>query len=74
MARIGQDEWAIARLKWSVWVKKKCQKGAKNDCATTLHLLCGKKPLQKTINISKNERILKMAKIVQDAWPIAHAK
>ena len=41
MAQIGHDAKAIAFAKWSVWVKNsKCQKGAKNDCTTTLELLC----------------------------------
>ena len=32
---------------------QKCQKGAKNDCTTTLKLLCVKKPFQKKPNIRK---------------------
>ena len=48
MAQIGKDAKAIAFAKWSVWVKnKKCQKGAKNDCTTTLELLCAKNRSEK---------------------------
>ena len=36
--------------KWSVWVKK-CQKGEKKDCTTTLELLCAK---NRSKNRSKN--------------------
>ena len=43
MAEIGHDAWAVARAKWSVWVKNaKCQKGAKNNFTTTLNLLFAK--------------------------------
>ena len=41
--KIGHFPKAIAFAKWSLWVKnQKCQKGAKNDCTSTLELLCAK--------------------------------
>ena len=74
MAKIGQYAWAIAHAKGSLWVKNlKCQKGAKNDCPTTLELLCAK-TAPKNTEYLKDESILKMAKIGQYAWAIAHAK
>ena len=64
MPKIGHDAKAIAFAKWSVWVRNlKCQKGAKNDCTTTLELLCAKKPLQNTLNIWKMEAFLKWPKL-----------
>ena len=53
MAKIGQDEWAIAHLKWSVWVKnkkkrpKRCEKQLYDD----IRVVVWKKPLKKTVNI-----------------------
>ena len=63
MAKIGHDTKATAFAKWSVWVKNyKGQKGAKNDCTTTLELMCAKNRSKNTLH-SKNRSILKMAKI-----------
>ena len=54
MVKIGHDAWAIAHAKWSVWVKnEKCQRGAKNDYTTTLHLLCAKKRSKKNLIFKK---------------------
>ena len=54
MAQIAHDAKAIAFGKWSVWGKNlKCQIGAKNDCTSTLDLLCAKKVPNKTPNIRK---------------------
>ena len=40
MAKFGHDAKALAFGKWSVWVKnKKCPKGKKNDCTSTVKLL-----------------------------------
>ena len=75
MAKIGHDAKAIAFAKRSVWVKnKKCQKGAKNNSASTLELSCAKNCSKKKTFYSKNESILKMAKIGHDAKAIAFAK
>ena len=74
MAKIGHDVKAIAFAKWPVWVKNsKCQKGAKNQCTSTLELLCAKNPPKNTY-YSKNESILKMAKLGHDTKAIAFAK
>ena len=54
MAQIGHDAKAIAFAKWSLWVKNsKCQKGAKNDCTTTLELLCAKNRSKKILIFKK---------------------
>ena len=56
MARIGHDAWAIAHANSSVWVKNlKCQKGAKNDCLTSLKMLCGKDRSKKHLTLEKRE-------------------
>ena len=74
MAKIGHEAKGIALAKWSVWVKNlKCQKGAKHVSTTTLELLC-KKTAPKNTLYSKNENMLKMAKIGHEAKAIAFAK
>ena len=57
MAKIGHNAKARAFAKWSVWVKnKKCQKGAKNGCATSdIRVVVWKKPLQKHLILEKGE-------------------
>ena len=73
-AKIRRDAKAIAFAKWSVWVKNETsQKGAKNNCTTTWELFCAKTRFKKLL-FSKNEGILKMAKIGHDAKAIAFAK
>ena len=50
--------WAIAQANWSVWVKnQKCQKSAKNDCKTSLELLCAKNRVKKDLIFEKREHI-----------------
>ena len=54
MTKIGEDAWTIADAKWSIWVKnKKCQKGVKNDCTSTLKLLCAKNRAKKHLIFEK---------------------
>ena len=54
MAKIGHDAKAIAFAKRSVWVKnKKCQKGAKNNSASTLELSCAKNSSEKDLLFEK---------------------
>ena len=55
MAKIGQDAWAIAHAKWSVWIKKNFQKGAKNDSTTTLEFLCARNRVKKHLIFHKLE-------------------
>ena len=43
MVEFGHDAKAVAFAKWSVKVKnQKCQKGAKNDCRTSLEMFSAK--------------------------------
>ena len=75
MAKIDHDAQVISFAIRPVWVKdSKCPKGAKNDCTTTLELLCAKNRSKKNTLCSKNESILKMAKIGHDTMAIAFAK
>ena len=52
MTKTGHGAKAIAFEKSSIWAKNyKCQNGAKNDCTTTLELMCEKNRSKKTANI-----------------------
>ena len=48
---------AIAFERWSVWVKKSYQKRSKNDFATILELMCGKKNPRKKHQIFKKKKL-----------------
>ena len=77
MAKIGHDAKAIALAKCSVMVRnKKCRKGVKNDCKTTLELLCVKNRPQNTQN-SKNwprRKGSSLSKIVSLGQKLKNAK
>ena len=54
MAKNGHNAKAIAHAKSSLWVKNlKCQKGAKNDCTSTLELFGAKKGWKKQLIFEK---------------------
>ena len=65
--------WAIAHAKMVSWGKKKCQKGANNDCKTTLELLCAKNRFRKGLICEKREPF-ENGQNWPKAWVIAHAK
>ena len=52
---------------------KNAKKVQKNDCKTTLELLCAKKPIEKRPNIQKTEHFGN-GQNWPKAWVIAHAK
>ena len=54
MAKNGHNTKAIAHAKYSLGLKNyKCKKGGKNDCATTLELLCEKNGSKKQLILEK---------------------
>ena len=67
---MGYSPCKMVSLGQKLKMPKRCEKRFYDHIRV---VLC-KKPLQKTPNIGRNESILKMAKIGQYAWAIAHAK
>ena len=59
MAKIGQDAWAIAHAKWSVWIKKKFPKRCEKRFYDHIRVFVRKKPCQKTPNIPQIRAFLK---------------
>ena len=56
MVKNGHNAKAIAHGKYLLWLKnEKCKTGAKNDCTTTLELLCAKNGSKKQLIFEKWE-------------------
>ena len=53
MAKNGHNSKAIARAKYSVWVKKNCLKHEKNVSTNTLELFYAKNRPEKAANIGE---------------------
>ena len=51
MITIGDKSKTRGFANWSAWLKKHCQKHAKNVSTDNLELFCEKKTLRKTPNI-----------------------
>ena len=67
---MGYSPCKMVSLGQKLKMPKRCEKRFYDH----IRVVVCKKPLKKTLNIRKNESILKMAKIGHDAWAIAHAK
>ena len=67
---MGYSPWKMVSLGQKLKIPKRCEK----RLCYHIRVVFGKKPLQKTPNIQKNETIFKMAKIGHNAWAIAHGK
>ena len=67
---MGYSPWKMVGLGRKLKMPKRCEKGFYDH----IRFVKCKKTTPKTSPYSKNESILEMAKIVQHAWAIAHAK
>ena len=67
---MGYSPWKMVSLGQKLKMPKRCEKRFYYHVRN----VAGKKPLEKTLNIRKNESIFKMAKIGHNVWAIAHRK